>query len=124
MTADHAGRGLPRRPGRTDRGAADPQAGPGEVLLRVTYSGLCGTDATEYRHGPRMVPLNPAHPVSGHLGPMVLGHEFIGEVVEDGLGAEEFAGRRVASGAGISCGTCAWCRRAAPICAPATRRSA
>lgn len=87
-----------------------PAAGPGEVLLRVTRSGICGTDATEYRDGPGLFPLRRRHPVSGHQGPMVMGHEFIGEAVSAGPGAEELAGRRLASGAGVSCGTCAWCR--------------
>ncbi len=86
-----------------------PEPGAGEVLLRVLRSGICGTDATEYRHGPGLFPLERRHPVSGHLGPMVLGHEFTGEVVAAGEGAREWTGRRVASGAGVSCGRCAWC---------------
>jgi (R,R)-butanediol dehydrogenase/meso-butanediol dehydrogenase/diacetyl reductase len=86
-----------------------PSAGPGEVLVRVTRSGICGTDATEYRHGPGLFPVERRHPVSGHLGPMVMGHEFIGEVVGYGPGAEGLAGLRIASGAGVSCGNCAWC---------------
>jgi (R,R)-butanediol dehydrogenase/meso-butanediol dehydrogenase/diacetyl reductase len=86
-----------------------PVAGPGQVLVRVTRSGICGTDAGEYQHGPGMFPVHRRHPASGHLGPMVLGHEFIGEVVEHGEGADSLAGRRVATGAGVSCGDCAWC---------------
>lgn len=87
-----------------------PGVGPGQVLVRVTRSGICGTDATEYLHGPRLFPLHTRHPASGHEGPMVMGHEFVGEVVEHGDGAERFAGARVATGAGVSCGACAWCR--------------
>jgi (R,R)-butanediol dehydrogenase / meso-butanediol dehydrogenase / diacetyl reductase len=83
-----------------------PVPGSGEVLLAVTYNGLCGTDVTEYTKGPLMVPLTRAHPGSGHIGPTVLGHEFIGEVVDVGAGAEKWMGRRVASGAGVSCGAC------------------
>jgi (R,R)-butanediol dehydrogenase/meso-butanediol dehydrogenase/diacetyl reductase len=86
-----------------------PAVGAGEVLVRVTRSGICGTDATEYAHGPRMFPVHRRHPASGHEGPMVLGHEFVGEVVEHGDGAELFAGTRVATGAGVSCGACSWC---------------
>lgn len=92
-----------------DRPRPEPRVG--ELLLRVTRSGICGTDAGEYAHGPRMVPLEHRHPASGHRGPMTLGHEFVGVV--DGLGADvddAWSGRRVASGAGVSCGTCAWCR--------------
>ncbi|MEU6602563.1 zinc-dependent alcohol dehydrogenase [Streptomyces flaveolus] len=87
-----------------------PQAGPGEVLLRVTRSGICGTDATEYRNGPGLFPVRRKHPVSGHQGPLVMGHEFIGEAAAGGAGAEDLVGRRLASGAGVSCGSCPWCR--------------
>ena len=89
----------------------EPVCGNGEVLVAVTYNGLCGTDATEYTKGPMMVPLSVPHPGSGHVGPTTLGHEFIGTVVDTGQGAQHWAGKRVASGAGVSCGECAWCRR-------------
>ncbi len=89
-----------------------PQPVPvaGEVLLKITRSGMCGTDASEWKAGPLIFPLNTAHPISGHQGPMILGHEFIGEIVELGEGVSSFAvGDRVASGAGISCGDCPRC---------------
>ncbi|MDQ1627113.1 MAG: (R,R)-butanediol dehydrogenase / meso-butanediol dehydrogenase / diacetyl reductase [Actinomycetota bacterium] len=89
----------------------EPTCGDGEVVIEVIYNGLCGTDATEYTKGPMMVPLSVPHPGSGHVGPTTLGHEFIGRVVEAGAGAEQWKGRRVASGAGVSCGECAWCLR-------------
>jgi (R,R)-butanediol dehydrogenase/meso-butanediol dehydrogenase/diacetyl reductase len=87
----------------------DPAAGPETVVVKVAYNGLCGTDVTEYTKGPMMVPLTTRHPGSGHLGPTILGHEFVGEVVEAGPGAEHWRGRLVASGAGVSCGTCRRC---------------
>src|SRR5690348_12201921 len=89
----------------------EPVPAEGEVLVEVSYNGLCGTDATEYSKGPMMVPLTTRHPGSGHLGPTILGHEFVGRVVSAGAGAQEWVGKRVASGAGVSCGTCAWCLR-------------
>ncbi len=89
----------------------EPQCRPDEVVIEVTYNGLCGTDATEYTKGPMMVPLSVAHPGSGHVGPTTLGHEFIGTVVDVGADAAMWSGRRVASGAGVSCGACAWCAR-------------
>jgi len=89
----------------------DPTCGPGELVLEVTYNGLCGTDATEYTRGPMMVPLTSPHPGSGHVGPTTLGHEFIGVVVDAGPGAEPWLGRRAACAAGVSCGSCAWCLR-------------
>jgi (R,R)-butanediol dehydrogenase/meso-butanediol dehydrogenase/diacetyl reductase len=79
---------------------ADPVSpGPGELLIRVSKAALCGTDSAEWAHGPLL-----ARP------PVVLGHEFTGEVVTAGHDASGFpAGTRVVSGAGISCGHCAWC---------------
>jgi (R,R)-butanediol dehydrogenase / meso-butanediol dehydrogenase / diacetyl reductase len=88
-----------------------PVPGPGALLVRVTRCGICGTDAGEYAHGPRMFATERRHPGSRHLGPMVLGHEFVGEVIGQGRAVTgEWIGRRVASGAGVSCGECRWCR--------------
>ncbi|HEX5406467.1 MAG TPA: alcohol dehydrogenase catalytic domain-containing protein [Pseudonocardiaceae bacterium] len=84
-----------------------PTPAAGQVLVRVLRSGICGTDASEFLHGPGMFPVRRRHPASGHLGPMIMGHEFIGEVVEPGAGWA--AGQRLATGAGVSCGSCGWC---------------
>jgi threonine dehydrogenase-like Zn-dependent dehydrogenase len=76
-------------------------AGPGrgEIVLRVNRAAICGTDASEWAHGPFL-----AQP------PVVLGHEFTGTVVATGEGADGFsAGDRVVCGAGASCGHCEWC---------------
>lgn len=82
----------------------------GEVLLRVLRSGMCGTDATEWRSGPHLFPVGgEPHPVSGHVGPLILGHEFIGEVVETGPASRFAVGDRVAAGAGVWCGECPRC---------------
>jgi (R,R)-butanediol dehydrogenase/meso-butanediol dehydrogenase/diacetyl reductase len=88
----------------------EPVCGPADVVIEVTYNGLCGTDATEYNKGPMMVPLTTPHPASGHVGPTILGHEFIGVVVDAGKDVSAMIGKRVACGAGVSCGTCRWCR--------------
>jgi (R,R)-butanediol dehydrogenase/meso-butanediol dehydrogenase/diacetyl reductase len=87
----------------------DPKPGDGEVLLRVLRSGMCGTDATEWVTGPHIFPLHRPHPVSGHVGPLVMGHEFVGEVVEATPGGRYAVGDRVACGAGVSCGDCDRC---------------
>jgi len=89
----------------------DPAPGPSDVVIEVSYNGLCGTDATEYSKGPMMVPLEKRHPGSGHVGPTTLGHEFIGTVVDAGADARSWIGKRVASGAGVSCRHCSWCRQ-------------
>ena len=85
--------------------------GPTDLLIEVTYNGLCGTDATEFTKGPMMVPLHTQHPNSKHVGATILGHEFIGTVVESGVDAKEMLGMRVACGAGVSCGSCRMCRQ-------------
>ncbi len=89
----------------------DPVPGEHDVVIQVAYNGLCGTDITEYSKGPMMVPLNTPHPGSGHVGPTILGHEFIGTVVDAGRAARPWVGKQVASGAGVACGRCAWCAR-------------
>ncbi|MFM6975055.1 MAG: zinc-binding dehydrogenase [Agromyces sp.] len=86
-----------------------PSVGANQVKIAVTLNGLCGTDVTEYAKAQRMVPTGYTHPGSGHHGPTALGHEFIGEVIEAGPGAEHLLGSRVACGAGVSCGHCARC---------------
>lgn len=91
---------------------ADPVCGPGELLLEVAAVGICGTDAHEFRSGPHMFPIDAPHPVSGHVGPMIPGHELAGVVRRAGAGVTGFApGDLVVSGAGISCGECVQCRR-------------
>ena len=91
---------------------AVPAPGPGELLLRVGSVGICGTDAHEYSAGPSLFPIQRQHPVSGHEGPMIPGHELSGTVVGVGEGTDAFAtGTLVVSGAGVSCGDCHWCRR-------------
>ena len=80
------------------------------VRLRVRRVALCGTDAAEYAHGPHMIPLTRRHPGSGHLGPTVLGHEIVGEVIAVGGAVDAVAvGDRVVPGAGMWCGACPRC---------------
>jgi (R,R)-butanediol dehydrogenase/meso-butanediol dehydrogenase/diacetyl reductase len=93
-----------------------PEPREGEVLLRVLRSGICGTDLGEFEHGPSLFPLRARHPVTGHQGPMTIGHEFTGEVVAHSTptlrtpaDAMPPLGTRVASAAGVWCGRCAWC---------------
>jgi len=54
-----------------------PFAGPGEVLVKVKESGLCGSDIPRTIHG------------GAHFYPIVLGHEFSGEIVEVGAGVKD-----------------------------------
>ncbi|HVW48712.1 MAG TPA: alcohol dehydrogenase catalytic domain-containing protein [Solirubrobacterales bacterium] len=96
---------------RIEAAATPGGPGPGEVLIAPSMAAICGTDASEYAHGPHMIPLHKRHPGSGHVGPLILGHEFVGRVEALGDGVEGLAvGDRVVCGAGVSCGGCAWCR--------------
>ncbi|MBI2527971.1 MAG: alcohol dehydrogenase catalytic domain-containing protein [Candidatus Rokubacteria bacterium] len=88
----------------------DPILAAGELILEVHAAGICGTDVTEYLRGPIQYPIHSRHPVTGHLGPMIPGHEVAGRIVAMGAGVDGFeVGQVVASGAGISCGTCEPC---------------
>jgi (R,R)-butanediol dehydrogenase/meso-butanediol dehydrogenase/diacetyl reductase len=96
---------------RVGERAAPGDPDRGELVLDVLRVALCGSDAAEYDHGPVLVPLQAPHAGSGHGGPVVLGHEFVGRVAAVGDGVERFSlGDRVVSGAGVSCGECARCR--------------
>ena len=87
----------------------DPSApAAGDVVLEVLRAAICGTDASEWDHGPILC-----------RPPVVLGHEFVGRVAEVGTDVQDVrVGDRVVSGAGISCGHCYWCvRRRTNLCA-------
>lgn len=87
-----------------------PQPAPGEVLLAVTAVGVCGTDAAEWDRGPKLLPLEDRHPVTGHRGPLVIGHEFAGHVAAVGEGVDDaWLGRLVASCGAGPCGNCREC---------------
>lgn len=92
-----------------------PEPGRGELLLTVETVGICGTDVSEYAYGPSQFPLSDRHPVTGHLGPMIPGHELSGRVAAVGPDVDGFAvGRLVASAGSASCGDCVWCRARRP----------
>ena len=96
-----------------------PPPGPGEVQLRVSWCGICGTDLEEWRDGPLFIPVGAPHPVTGTKAPLVLGHEFAGVVTVAGEGVTEPApGQRVAVDTIVYCGTCHWCRRGEVIRCP------
>lgn len=79
-----------------------PHAGPGELVLRNQVCGVCGTDVHIYYGEPGSADVNP---------PVVLGHEYSGEVVEVGEGVTGFAvGDHVTVDPNIYCGHCAYCQ--------------
>lgn len=79
-----------------------PHAGPGELVLRNQVCGVCGTDVHIYHGEPGSADVNP---------PVVLGHEYSGEVVEVGEGVTGFAvGDHVTVDPNIYCGHCSYCQ--------------
>ena len=72
-----------------------------EILVRVRACGICGTDVHSYKLGED----------ASHRRPVLLGHEFAGEVAEVGSGVKGFTrGDRVAGTGYRTCGQCWWCR--------------
>ena len=87
-----------------------PEAAAGELLIEVTAVGVCGTDAAEWAYGAKLMPIEVRHPVTGHLGPMTIGHEFAGRVVAVGPGVDDaWLDRLVASRGAGPCGSCDLC---------------
>jgi 2-desacetyl-2-hydroxyethyl bacteriochlorophyllide A dehydrogenase len=77
---------------------ARPAISDGQVLVRVTYSGICGTD---YKIYSGTIPVR---------YPRIMGHEMIGEVVEAGESATVRPGDRVIVDPELYCGSCFHCR--------------
>lgn len=73
-----------------------PQPAPGEVLIRVTHSGVCGTDLKIFRGD---IPVT---------YPLIMGHEMVGEVVEGDTHLP--TGTPVIVDPVIFCGRCYHCR--------------
>ncbi len=73
-----------------------PTIGPGEMLVKVFASGICGSDVMEWYRMKK--------------APLVLGHEIAGEIVEVGKGVERYrVGDRVFVSHHIPCNTCRYC---------------
>lgn len=89
-----------------------PELRSGELLLRVAWCGICGTDVEEYRDGPAVIPVDRPNPLTGQRAPVTLGHEFAGTVVEVAPDVAGFAvGERVVPDVCLFCGECHYCRR-------------
>jgi len=75
---------------------AQPAAGPGELLVKVMASGICGSDVMEWYRIKK--------------APRVLGHEIAGEVIQVGEGVESYrVGDRVFVSHHVPCNTCHYC---------------
>lgn len=80
---------------------ATPEAGPGELVLRVRAATVCGTDLR----------ILTGRKTKGVRFPSVIGHEFAGEVVQIGDGVTQFkTGDRVCMDPVVPCLACAYCK--------------
>lgn len=90
------------RPGLWLEDLPEPKPGLNDVLIRVTRTGICGTDLHIYnwdQWAQKTIPV-----------PMAIGHEFVGEVVETGSNVTDFFPGDVVSGEGhVVCGRCRNC---------------
>jgi threonine 3-dehydrogenase len=91
-----------REPGLWLEDVPDPAIGINDVLIRVLRSGICGTDLHIYNWddwAQRTIPV-----------PLVIGHEFVGEVVDIGSNVSDFRRGEIVSGEGhVVCGRCRNC---------------
>ena len=80
-----------------------PEPGPNDVLIRVKKSAICGTDVHIYNWDKWAQATIPV--------PMVVGHEFSGEIAEIGSAVTKYkVGQRVSGEGHIVCGICRNCR--------------
>ncbi len=80
-----------------------PEPGPNEVLIKVRKSAICGTDVHIWNWDEWSAKTVPV--------PMVVGHEFCGQIVDCGPGAQKYKiGTRVSAEGHVVCGTCRNCR--------------
>lgn len=81
---------------------AEPELGINDVLVRIDRTGICGTDLSIFNWDAWARETIPV--------PMVVGHEFVGEVVETGSNVSDFQPGAIVSGEGhVVCGTCRNC---------------
>ena len=92
---------------RSERGlwlqdVPEPQVGINDVLIKVHKTGICGTDLHIYKWdawAQKTIPV-----------PMVVGHEFVGEVVDIGSNVNDFRKGDIVSAEGhVVCGRCRNC---------------
>jgi 2-desacetyl-2-hydroxyethyl bacteriochlorophyllide A dehydrogenase len=76
-----------------------------DVLLQIDIASVCGTDV-------HILSVPPGHPSTDGI---ILGHEYVGTVVDAGDGVKDFVkGDRVVVDPNLTCGDCQYCRRALP----------
>ncbi|HEY5999426.1 MAG TPA: alcohol dehydrogenase catalytic domain-containing protein, partial [bacterium] len=92
-----------REPGIWLGEVPEPPIGPNDLLIKIRKTAICGTDVHIYNWdawSQRTIPV-----------PMVVGHEFVGEVAAVGDAVQGFAvGDRVSGEGHVTCGYCRNCR--------------
>ena len=90
------------RPGLWLEDVPEPKPGINDVLIRVRKTGICGTDLHIYNWdawAQKTIPV-----------PMVVGHEFVGEIIEVGSNVADFRAGDIVSAEGhVVCGRCRNC---------------
>lgn len=83
------------------REVPEPQPQPAEVLIKVGYAGICGSELSGYLgHNSLRVP------------PLIMGHEFSGEIVTAGEAVHDLqVGQHVTVNPLLYCGKCVYCRK-------------
>ncbi len=80
-----------------------PAVGPNDLLIKIRKTAICGTDMHIYHWDDWSKSTIPV--------PMIVGHEYVGEVVEIGSEVKGFSiGDRVSGEGHITCGYCRNCR--------------
>lgn len=86
-----------------------PQIAPDQVLVKIRASGICGSDVHMYEGDPSYEMFVPYMPV-------IVGHEFSGDVVEVGSAVKHLKlGDRVTCKSRAACGTCYYCVQGKPL---------
>ena len=92
-----------RKPGLRLQEVSVPELAPNDLLIKVRKAAICGTDIHIFNWDPWSQKTIPV--------PMVIGHEFTGEVAEIGSAVTGFTkGERVSAEGHITCGHCRNCR--------------
>ncbi len=90
------------KPGLWLEDVPEPKIGINDVLIRIDRTGICGTDLHIYKWdawAQKTIPV-----------PMVVGHEFVGEIIEVGANVHDFFPGEIVSGEGhVVCGRCRNC---------------
>jgi (R,R)-butanediol dehydrogenase/meso-butanediol dehydrogenase/diacetyl reductase len=82
----------------------EPSPGAGQLKIKVSLAGICGSDLKEYAYGPNLIPPDKV--------PITIGHEFCGTVAEVGKGVKGFKpGDRVSGVGNTYCGECYVCKK-------------